>query len=159
MPGLSGLDLQNRLAARINPIPLILITGYADIDLAVSAMKAGAHDFIGKPIEMGRLVPSLESAIANLRRKVRETSEQALLVARIAELGDRHRQVLELVVQGLTSKQIASALDINHRTVENYRAYVMERIGVGNIAQLVRVMIELEAARRATREDAEPSRS
>ena len=132
MPGLSGLELQNRLSGQILPIPLILITGYADIDIAVSTMKAGAHDFIGKPIDEQRLESSIERAVVSARRKHREAGEHLRLAAWVAELGDRHRQVLDLVAQGLTSKQIAAALDINHRTVENYRAFVMDRIGVGS---------------------------
>lgn len=148
MPGLSGLELQQRLAARQEPIPLILFTGYAEIEIAVSAMKAGARDFVGKPIDELRLVASITSAVEEARRKVNELSANARVAARVAELSDRHRQVLELMVKGLTSKQIASALEINHRTVENYRAHVMEQIGVGNIAQLVRVMIQLETARQ-----------
>ncbi len=143
MPGLSGLELQHRLVEQRKAIPLILITGYGDVDLAVSAMKAGAYDFLGKPIDEDRLTRSIQTAVADNRRRIQEFSEHVLLGERVRELSDRHRQVLDLVVQGLTSKQIASELKINHRTVENYRAYIMDRIGVGSIAQLVRVMIQL----------------
>jgi two-component system response regulator FixJ len=144
MPGMSGLDLQNRLNTALMRIPLILITGYADIDIAVSAMKAGAHDFISKPIDAGRLAASIETAVAQMRRRLLDEREQAAVALRVAELSERHRQVLDLMVRGFTSKQIGAALDINHRTVENYRAFVMERIGASNIAQLVRVMMRLE---------------
>jgi FixJ family two-component response regulator len=147
MPGLSGLELQQRLAKRQEQIPLVLFTGYAEIDIAVSAMKAGAMDFVGKPIDLDRLVSSVLAAVAMARRRAEELRTNARVAARVAELSERHRQVLDLMVMGLTSKQIASALDINHRTVENYRAVVMEQIGVGNIAQLVRVMIQLEGGR------------
>lgn len=147
MPNLSGLELQQRLAAQQDYLPLILFTGYADVEIAVSAMKAGAWDFVGKPIDETRLAASIKAAVDDARRKVNEIGANARIAARVAELSDRHRQVLDLMVQGLTSKQIASALDINHRTVENYRAHVMDHIGVGNVAQLVRVMIQLETAR------------
>ncbi len=143
MPGLSGLELQQRLVERGKHIPLILITGYADVELAVSAMKAGAYDFLGKPIDEARLYRSIETAVADNRRRIQELDEQRLLRERVSELSERHRQVLDLVVEGLTSKQIASELKINHRTVENYRAFIMDRIGVGSIAQLVRVMMQL----------------
>jgi len=143
MPGLSGLELQQRLVERGIQIPLILITGYGDVDLAVSAMKAGAYDFLGKPIDEDRLSRSIETAIADNRRRFQELDEQRRLRERVSELSERHRQVLDLVVEGLTSKQIASELKINHRTVENYRAFIMDRIGVGSIAQLVRVMMQL----------------
>jgi two-component system response regulator FixJ len=142
MPGLSGLELQERLVARHTPVPLILITGYADVEIAVSAMKAGAYDFLGKPVDEERLVRSIQTAVADNRRRVHELDEQRLLKERVSELSERHKQVLDLVVKGLTSKQIASQLNINHRTVENYRAFIMDRIGVGSIAQLVRVMMQ-----------------
>ena len=144
MPGLSGLELQQRLASRAVAPPLILFTGYADIDIAVAAMKAGAHDFVGKPIDADRLVASIRTAVEAARRRIAQQREQSRVAERVAELSERHRQVLDLMVLGLTSKQIAAALNINYRTVENYRAAVMDRIGVGSVAQLVRVMLELE---------------
>jgi two-component system response regulator FixJ len=144
MPGLSGLELQQRLAEAGRPEPLILFTGYGDIDIAVSAMKAGAWDFIGKPIAIDHLSNSIVGAAAEGRRRAAEQRNQAQIAARVAELSERQRKVLDLMVQGLTSKQIAAVLNINHRTVENYRASVMDRIGVGSIAQLVRVMMQLE---------------
>jgi two-component system response regulator FixJ len=145
MPGLSGLELQQKLSLRSGGAPpLILFTGYADIDIAVAAMKAGADDFVGKPIDADRLVASIKAAVEAARRRAVLRREQGRVAERVAELSERHRQVLDLMVQGLTSKQIASALNINYRTVENYRAAVMDRIGVGSIAQLVRVMIELK---------------
>lgn len=147
MPGLSGLDIQQRLVARSKSMPLIMFTGYADMEIAVSAMKAGARDFVGKPIDENRLTASIQSAVADARSRSREVRESEQIAMRVAELSERQRQVLDLMVKGLTSKQIASALEINHRTVENYRASIMERIGVGNVAQLVRVMMQLEMAR------------
>jgi two-component system, LuxR family, response regulator FixJ len=147
MPGLSGMDLLNTLAnSRSNP-PLILITGYPDIEVAIVAMKAGAHDFIVKPIDEARLVASIESAAIAARQGDFEKEQIAELAARVAELRDRHRQVLDLVVDGLTSKQIADRLGISSRTVENYRAAVMEHVGVGNIAQLVRMALQLKLPR------------
>jgi len=146
MPGMTGLDLQRDLVRLALPVPLILFTGFSDIDIAVSAMKAGAADFLGKPIDVDRLAGSIRNAIAEARRRDKERAESAEVAARVAELGDRHLQVLNLMVQGLTSKQIAAAMSINHRTIENYRAHVMEHIGVSNIAQLVRVMMRLEAS-------------
>ncbi|HRD78253.1 MAG TPA: response regulator [Hyphomicrobiaceae bacterium] len=146
MPGLSGLELQQRLNEGSLEVPLILFTGYGDVDIAVSAMKAGAWDFIGKPIAVEHLCSSVTSAVIDARQRAAERREHAAIAARVAELSERHRQVLDLMVQGLTSKQIASTLKINHRTVENYRAFVMDRIGVGNIAQLVRVMLQMRFA-------------
>lgn len=147
MPGMSGLDLQRKLSGLTLEPPLILFTGYSEIDIAVAAMKAGAYDFVGKPIDIDRLTSSIGSAVEAARKRVADAKEHARVAERVAELSERHRQVLDLMVQGLTSKQIASALNINHRTVENYRAAVMERIGVGSVAQLVRVMLKLETRR------------
>ncbi len=144
MPEMSGVELQQKLTESRNPTPLILFTGYADIDIAVSAIKAGAYDFLPKPLDTERLVRSVLSAVDGVRETARRRQQLAVVAVRISELSERHRQVLDLMVQGLTSKQIASTLDINHRTVENYRAAVMERTGVGSVAQLVRLMLELD---------------
>ena len=146
MPGLSGLELQRGLSSRLPAPPLILITGFPDIDVAIAAMKAGAHDFIVKPIDDARLVASIESAVVVARQTDREHESIALLKARVSELRERHRQVLDLVVEGYTSKQIGEKLGISPRTVENYRATVMEHVGVGNIAQLVRIALQLKMA-------------
>lgn len=148
MPGMTGLDLQKRLREMGGVVPLILFTAYGEIDVAVQAMKAGVADFLGKPIDVERLDTSIRSAVHLARQKRSDMVANEALAARVAQLTDRHRQVLDLMVKGLTSKQIASSLDINHRTVENYRAAIMDRIGVGNIAQLVRVMMRLDDARQ-----------
>ena len=146
MPGLSGLDLQ-RLLSKFKPTPpLILITGFPDIDVAIQAMKSGAHDFIVKPVDVARLVAGIESAAVAARQTGIEHEMIAKLQSRVSELRDRHRQVLDLVVEGLTSKQIGERLGISPRTVENYRAAVMEHVGVGNIAQLVRIALQLKMA-------------
>ncbi len=151
MPGITGLELHQKLAELNQLTPLILFTGYADIDLAVSAVKAGAWDFIGKPIDEERLKQSIQAAVFDARNRAKEHGDYALFARRVGELSERHRQVLDLMVKGLTSKQIASVLNINHRTVENYRAAVMEKLGVSNVAQLVRAMIHVEAARNFNR--------
>jgi two-component system response regulator FixJ len=147
MPGMNGLELQKRLIDMGSDVPLILFTGYGEIDIAVQAMKAGAADFMGKPIDIARLDASIRTAVHLARQKRSDLVASEALASRVAQLTERQRQVLDLMVQGLTSKQIASSLDINHRTVENYRASIMDRIGVGNIAQLVRVMMRLENAK------------
>ena len=144
MPGVSGLDLLQNLSALKPSLPLILITGYPDIDVAIAAMKAGARDFIVKPIDEPRLIASIKGAATAARLSEAENKQIAELQERVDELRDRHRQVLDLVVEGLTSKQIGDRLGISPRTVENYRATVMEHVGVGNIAQLVRMALRLK---------------
>lgn len=143
MPGLSGLDLQRELSARRSAIPLILITGHGDVDMAVSAIKAGAQDFIEKPFDERRLLTSIEDAVSKRRKSAAEETEIAEIAAKVAELSERQRQVMDLAVQGLSNKQIANQLGISPRTVESYRAWVMERTGARNLAELVRLAMRL----------------
>jgi two-component system response regulator FixJ len=144
MPGLSGLDLQRELSNRKIRIPLILITGHGDVEMAVGAIKAGAHDFIEKPFDERRLLASIEDAVWKRSSSIEEETQLAAIAAKVAELSDRQRQVMDLAVQGLSNKQIANQLGISPRTVESYRAWVMERMGARNLAELVRLAMRLE---------------
>jgi two-component system response regulator FixJ len=150
LPGKSGVDLQRMLAAAGIAAPIILITGHGDIAMAVTAMREGASDFIEKPYDAERLIASIERTMATGQRLKSLESEKLLLSHRAAELSPRQRQVMELVAAGLSSKQIASRLGISHRTVENYRAWIMERMDANNIAELVRkvLILEVDIARK-----------
>jgi RNA polymerase sigma factor (sigma-70 family) len=145
MPGsMSGLGLLHRLKDRRSSIPLILITGLGDIEMAVSAIKNGAFDFIEKPFDEGRLLASIRNAVAVGRQQAGDVAEIEKLRARFNTLSERQRQVMELAVTGLSNKEIASQLGISPKTVENHRAWVMERIGAKNLAELVRIALKIE---------------
>ena len=144
MPGLSGIDLQHELIRRGSPVPLILITGHGDIAMAVEAVKLGAFDFLEKPFDDQRLADAIGAAIARSAAVTTRQGERAQFAARAAELSHRQRQVMRLVAKGLSNKEIAQRLEISPRTVENYRSWVMERMGAGNLAELVRMVVLLE---------------
>jgi RNA polymerase sigma factor (sigma-70 family) len=144
MPGISGLELLERLAARGLRWPVIFITGHGDIDMAVKAMKAGAFDFIEKPFDETHLLASIRSSLEQNLRQTRDEAEVDDLRRKFEALSARQRQVMELVANGLSSKEIARQLDISAKTVENHRAWVMERIGARNLAELVRIAIKIE---------------
>ncbi|MGN6572350.1 MAG: response regulator transcription factor [Pseudolabrys sp.] len=143
MPGMSGLDLVRELKNRNVAAPIVLITGHGDVDMAVAAIKVGAADFIEKPFDESRLLASVRDAIADSEQ--RETAgEQKDLPAKFDSLTTRQRQVMELAVSGLSNKEIGAQLKISPKTVENHRAWVMERIGARNIAELVRLAMKYD---------------
>ena len=144
MPGLSGLDLAYRLNERRIAWPIILITGHGDIDMAVAAIKNGAFDFIEKPFDEARLLTSIRQAVAKGRQAESDAAELKDLAVRFDALSGRQRQVMELVAAGLSSKEIGSQLNISPKTVDNHRAWLMERIGARNVAELVRMAMKIQ---------------
>ncbi len=138
MPGMTGLELQRELKQRNHEAPLILISGHADVSMAVEALKQGAFDFFEKPYDGERLAASVFDAVQKGRRQNSETNERIDIAERLKALSPRQREVLEFVACGMSNKQIAAKLNISPRTVETYRAWVMERIGAQNVADLVR---------------------
>ena len=147
MPGMSGVGLLGALRARGDHIPVILITGDGDVGLAVDAMRTGACDFIEKPVGGDELLASIGRAIdlSHGIRMVDAVQEQA--AAHIAELTDRQREVMAMVLAGHPSKNIAADLDISQRTVENHRAAIMHRMGVKSIPELARLVLRAEGRR------------
>ncbi|HRD76041.1 MAG TPA: response regulator [Hyphomicrobiaceae bacterium] len=141
MPGMSGIDLQQHLNQRGVTAPLILITGHGDIDMAVAAIKAGAHDFLEKPFDERRLVASIKAAMAAHAGRQQQSQALADLRASYSELSERQQQVMDLAVKGRTNKEIGATLGISPRTVEIYRAKVMERMGAYTLADLVRIAL------------------
>jgi two-component system response regulator FixJ len=145
MPGMSGLDLVHQLNARRVVAPIILITGHGDIDMAVSAIKGGAFNFIEKPFDEARLLASIRNALEIARQKAIDAAQMEELYLRFKTLSERQRQVMELAVVGLSNKEIGSRLNISPKTVENHRAWVMERTGAKNLAELVRIALQIQA--------------
>jgi two-component system response regulator FixJ len=143
MPGMSGLDLVHHLVGCGSISPIILITGHGDIDMAVSAVKAGAFDFIEKPFDERRLLASIHDAVEKGRQRANDAAAQSGIQARFRMLSARQRQVMELAAAGLSNKEIGAQLNISPKTVENHRAWVMERIGARNIAELVRIAMQI----------------
>ena len=124
--------------------PVVLITGHGDVDMAVAAIKVGAFDFIEKPFDEARLLASIKNAIEKNQQPEIDVAELEKLRSRFDTLSARQRQVMELAVAGLSNKEIGSQLKISPKTVENHRAWVMERIGARNIADLVRIAMKVE---------------
>ena len=139
MPGLSGLDLQGELQKRDSILPIIFITGHGDIPMSVKAMKAGAVDFLPKPVKDKELLHAIEQALARAGRESTERSEIADIRRRFVTLTPREREVMELVVTGMLNKQSAHKLGIVERTIKIHRARVMEKMKVGSLAELVRI--------------------
>jgi FixJ family two-component response regulator len=139
MPGMSGLELQERLRSGDRRIPIVFITGHGSISMSVGAMKAGAVDFIEKPFEDQRLVDAINAAI---NRDAASRSDQAVigdLKRRFLALTPREREVLALVVSGLRNKEIAFDLGMSEKTVKVHRARVMEKMQAESLAGLVRM--------------------
>lgn len=144
MPGISGLDLVHRLKGGGSAAPVVLITGHGDVDMAVAAIKVGAFDFIEKPFDEARLLASIQNAIEKHQQPEIDAAELEKLRSRFNTLSTRQRQVMEFAVAGLSNKEIGSQLKISPKTVENHRAWVMERIGARNIAELVRIAMKVQ---------------
>jgi RNA polymerase sigma factor (sigma-70 family) len=142
LPGMSGLELQRRLEERRLPTPIIMLTGYGDVPTAVRALKAGAFDFLEKPCPAHVLVEAIERAVAHDARQREHAARHASTQRSIAALSPRERQVLELVIDGLSSRTIAERLSIREGTVENHRTSIMRKLGVTCVAALVRRVLE-----------------
>jgi two-component system response regulator FixJ len=139
MPGMSGLDLVRRLRDLEAGIPVVMITGHADVPMAVEAMKAGVVDFIEKPFDDELLLGVVRRAVEASGRAEEQLAARAEVLNRLAELTAREREVFDRLVQGGANKVIAADLGISPRTVEIYRANVMSKMGARNLSDLVRM--------------------
>ncbi len=143
MPGPSGLDLQEMLAADGHPLPVIFMTGEATVHDSVRAMKAGAEDFLFKPLDSQVLLAVLEKTLKAAACSCQERQRVDTLRARYATLSQRERQVLDMVTKGSLNKQIGAALDVAERTVKAHRARVMQKMEVRTLAELARIVEQL----------------
>jgi len=156
MPGLSGLGLQRELAAAGIKIPVIMISGYADVASAVQAMSAGALDFMEKPFSRQTLMQRVMEALDRSARQRQEQARRAEVAARIATLSAREREVLELLVAGKHAKHIAAEFGIGEKTVLKHRSRVLDKMRVESVAELVRVVLTLTDSPVRTRTTVSP---
>ena len=144
MPGMSGLDLQARLAEERLCPPIIIVTGHGDVPMAVRAVQAGAMNFIEKPFNDQVLLDSVHRAMEKDAQQRGEVSRLAEIETRFEKLTPREREVLKLVVAGRRNKLIAADLGVSQSTVEAHRAKVMEKMEAATLSELMRMMLSLE---------------
>lgn len=142
MPGMSGLDLQENLARRRLPLPLVFVTAHGDVSQAVKAMRRGAVDFVEKPFSDELLVEAVRRALGVHARLPDPEEGPEVLRARAAQLSARERDVLVAVVEGKSSKAIGTALGIATKTVEAHRGRIMAKLGAPSLAALVRLVVQ-----------------
>jgi FixJ family two-component response regulator len=143
MPGLSGLELQQRLAHREHRIPIIFISAHGDIPMAVRAMKEGAVEFLPKPFREEELLSAIRTALDRDVAALAERAEILRIRARYARLTVRQCQILAQIVEGKLNKQIAAQLGLSENTVKVHRHRIMEKMGAGSVAKLTRMMAQL----------------
>ncbi len=143
MPGMSGLELQQQLNLRGAMIPVIFITGHGDISMAVEAMRHGAFDFLPKPFRDQDLLDRIQKALEKDARNRREVAQVERIRQQFESLTPREREVLELVTSGKANKVMAADLGVSQRTIEIHRARVMEKMQANSLAQLVRMVLNL----------------
>jgi two-component system response regulator FixJ len=146
MPGMSGLELQQKLNERHSILPIIFITGHGDVPMAVEAMQAGAVDFIQKPFRDQDLIDRINQALEKDAANRAALGERNDIRRRLETLTPREREVLDLVVRGKANKVIAGDLKLSQRTVEIHRARVMEKMQASSLAHLVRMVLEVGQA-------------
>lgn len=149
MPGMSGLELHERLRAHYCTLPVIFITGHGDVPMAVAALKKGAVDFIEKPFNDAELLRIVNQCLANEKESRARRRQDAEVSRRLDQLTQREREVLDLIIVGKLNKQIADVLGISIKTVEVHRARVMEKMAAQSLAELVQNVMAIEGSRQA----------
>jgi two-component system response regulator FixJ len=144
MPGMSGVELQELLVQKGSLLPVILVTAHADVPLAVRAMKSHAVDVLEKPFKLQDLLDRIQHALRIDAERRQEHAKKTGASSRVAQLSERERQVMKMVVTGLANKQIAHRLDLSEKTIEAHRSHVMKKLGVSSLAELVRLAVLAE---------------
>lgn len=141
MPGMSGIDLQTFLIEQHSGLPIIFLTAHGDIPTTVHAIKAGALDFLTKPVDGARLVERVRAAMACVDPIVERRNEKSDGCARLEHLTEREREVLKLALSGLSNKEIARHLQISYRTVEFHRSRILSKTGASSLIQLAHIAV------------------
>lgn len=144
MPGMNGIEFLQRMKDKKITLPVIVITGYADVPMAVQAMKSGAATFLEKPCQDQELASNIEQAMSSGAAESNRVKSQSIVSERLATLTDDEREVLHRLIDGMPNKRIASDLDIGLRTVELRRSNIMKKMGAGSLAELVRLTLILD---------------
>lgn len=139
MPEISGLQLQKQLISAGSPPPIIFVTGHSEISAAVEAMRSGAFDFIEKPVNGHLLIEKVQNALAYSREIHKTRLSDATRQARLALLTPKEKEIIERVIQGQSSREIANEFDLSVRTVENHRARIMEKLHISSAVELVKL--------------------
>lgn len=156
MPGISGLNLQKRLPKQQIDLPVIVISGHADVDMAVTAMTQGAVTFIEKPFKDQVLIDHLQKALGDDMARRQELARHQALQARLESLTKREKEVMEGVVKGLSNKEIAEKLQVNVKTVEGHRAHMLQKMQASSLSDLIQMAIALKVLKSYTLERTTP---
>jgi FixJ family two-component response regulator len=140
MPGLSGLELQARLAMQGDRLPVIFLTGQGDIPMSVRAIKAGAEDFLTKPVGRVALGEAIARALARSTQAQADSALRQAREAQLARLGSREHEVARLLTQGHLNKQVAAVLGTTERTIKAHRSRIMEKLGIRTVVELARIV-------------------
>ena len=145
MPGIGGLDVLKTCRERGYAMPIIVVTAFGDVASAKTALKGGAFDFVEKPVDWDEMIRLIDEAVSQYRQANAQDSERVSVEERLARLSGREREILDAVLQGKHNREIAAALGLSVRTVEVYKARMMEKMRVSRLAELIRLFARLEA--------------
>jgi RNA polymerase sigma factor (sigma-70 family) len=148
LPGMDGLAVQAELAAREICLPIVMLTAHGDAATARAALKSGAFDFLEKPIDDAALRSIIEAALARDHDARDRAGRRAAWKGKLARLTPREREVLDFIVQGRHNREIAAALGISPRTIEVYKARIMDKLQVDRLPELIRIALDLEPSSR-----------